>query len=300
MSSTDGFCPPSRPPPLLTIAQTVSLAQQGYLPLQLSAELQSTYLSVFQSFASSVLTRSADEKLSLYPQSEFIEEGYYQIDGEKEYVTYRSAVRPDTELEHLVRSLWHDTAALLHRVLVDLAYALDLPQLERTWDTLLDGCLDLPAQAAEITPTLLRLFQYLPQSGIAERHTDLGFLTLCVGSGPGLQVTRQVRGGQIWEDVLSPTLLVGDALHELSGRRVRAGLHRVVGNAEGRHSIVFALRPSLRHQIDMALFGYEGHEDAKEFWDRVKNRKHNVNAPKEVREKQKEALLAQKEVSLTR
>jgi isopenicillin N synthase-like dioxygenase len=81
-------------------------------------------------------------------------------------------------------------------------------------------------------------------------------------------------------------VLVGDALAALWAGVVKAGVHRVVEMPRARSSIVFALRPSLRHRIDMAWFGGSGVLEPEEFWSRIRGRKVNINARKAVGEQQ--------------
>ncbi len=286
MEKASSFAPPPHPPPLLTDSHIVSLAHDGHLALPLSNELTGLY-SALSKAASDLFSTSPAAKAALYPSSEGTELGYTTIPSEKEYLTLRAAVHPDSGLERLAARVWHDTAALLQRILVDLARGLSLPDPHKAWDTIVDGCLDLPSSMAVSTPSLLRLFQYLPNSGLSDRHTDLGLLTLCVGAGTGLQVLA--RNGQKTEfrDVDGPTIVIGETLRALSGNRVRAGVHRVVANPEGRSSIVFALRASLRHDVDMSFFGSEGILDTKEMWNKIKGSKVNINASHDVREKQR-------------
>ena len=79
-------------------------------------------------------------------------------------------------------------------------------------------------------------------------------------------------------------LFVWYAVCVLSSGRFNAGDHRVVGNPEGRDSLVFALRPSLRHQIDLTAFGGQGTVSMQDLWDRITSGKVNVNAHKHIRE----------------
>src|SRR5207249_459516 len=103
-------------------------------------------------------------KSTLYPNSGGVELGFTHVAGEKEYLTLRNASHPHTDLERLVTQVWHDTAALLQRVMADLARGLALPGAGHIWDPLLDGCLELPYSDSDATPTILRLFQYAPNS----------------------------------------------------------------------------------------------------------------------------------------
>ena len=183
----------------------------------------------------------------------------------------------------------------MYRILADLSRALGIPL--PAWDPILDGCMSLPSSIEEATTSLLRLFRYEPTSGIATPHRYNGLLTLCVGDGKGLEVWQEgasdvaaegcgsdaPKGG--WVDASGPTLLVGSALYYFSAGRATAANHRVVGNPNGRNSIVFALRPSTRHRIDTGPFGGEGVWDLKLIWKRMSEGRINVNAQKQIREK---------------
>jgi isopenicillin N synthase-like dioxygenase len=289
---TDFPPPPPGPPPLLSEPQILTLAHHGHVPISIPPALSAQYAAL-SAAASSFFDQPQSTKQSTYPPSEGTELGYINVPGEKEYISLRCLTHPDTPLEKLASSVWRDTTALLHRVLGDLSWAMDCP-LE-AFDPVLDGVSPIPEDLASSTPTLLRMFRYCPDSGIAEPHTDLGLLTLCVGDGQGLQVlVRDEEGGlegARWFDVEGPTLLVGNILRILSGDRVRGGLHRVVGNPDGRSSIVFALRPSLKHEIDMGGFpGGEGTVHMRDMWEKIRKGAYNINAQKEVRERQRERL----------
>ncbi len=81
--------------------------------------------------------------------------------------------------------------------------------------------------------------------------------------------------------------MIGTTLHALSSRTLMPGLHRVVGNPDGRSSVVFALRHSTRHVVDFGLFGGEGTATPKEIWMKVQAGKVNINSVKEKRDLQK-------------
>jgi len=160
--------------------------------------------------------------------------------------------------------------------------------------------LALPEGLTGATPSLLRCFRYEADSGVAEEHTDLGLLTLCVGTGRGLEVLdRLADGGPVWVDACGCVgegegegcVVVGDFLRDLSRGLVRSGCHRVVGNPGGRESVVFALRPSLGRRVDGGAFGREGWLDVAEMWRGVKGVKTNINARREIREQQTRARL---------
>lgn len=283
------FAPPPEPPPLLSDAQIVTLATQGHLMLPLPPGLIAAYKDLFN-IASDFFSQPDATKSGLYPNVGGPELGYTRVVDEKEYLTLGNASHSNTDFERLASQVWRDTAALLHRVMADLAYGLALPVAGQIWDPILDGCLDLPTCESDATPTIMRLFQYEPNSGLADRHTDIGLLTLCVTQGSGLQVLTCEENEWVWRDAQGPTLLVGSALRKLVGNRVRAGIHQVVANPEGRSSAIFALRPSLRNQIDLERFGGGVKVGVQEFWKDVQSGRYNVNAPKDMREQQKQDM----------
>lgn len=70
-------------------------------------------------------------------------------------------------------------------------------------------------------------------------------------------------------------------------RRARAGRHRVVSNPQGRNSVVLALRPCLRAQIDPGPDGQEA-VSAREYFAKSSTSRWNINAKKDVREEQRQ------------
>ncbi len=296
METPDLILPPSYPPPLLTDEQLIFLSQQGHLQLQLPPSLLILYEQLATASVS-FFNQPLHVKVRDYPVADLTEKGYTCIEGEKEYICFRYTTRPDSDqLEQLARQVWQQTSILLYRVLVDLARALGLAY--GVWDSILDGSLSMPLDRETSTPTLLRTFLYFPESGTAEKHTDLGLLTLCFGLGRGLQALllgNDGPGSAQWVDVHGPTILVGQVLRTLSGNRLRAGLHRVVGNPAGRQSIVFALRPSLRQdQTNLTEFGGEGTLSMSQLWADIRGSRINVNAQKQIRTEQKEHMRAKR------
>ncbi|KAL8913299.1 MAG: hypothetical protein Q9171_001863 [Xanthocarpia ochracea] len=291
------FVPPPHPRPLLNADQVLHLARTGYLPLNLSPALRDCLLTLLK-LGHEFFKESTSSKESQYPTAQGTELGYYLIENEKEYLTLRHHYGRDTTraLSLAASNFWTTAASFLYRILSDLSTALDIPT--SVWDPLLDGCLSMPASLSETTPTLLRLFEYLPGAGSAEKHTDTGFLTLCIGTAPGLQVwsplDSELQHSGTWSDVGNqPTVLVGRTLQWLSSSRLRAGLHRVVPNAEGRRSVVFALRPSLRHpKLDLAPFGTPSTVDLVDVWKHIRGNVFNVNAQSNIRKEQKRKLAA--------
>ncbi|EXJ91267.1 hypothetical protein A1O1_04377 [Capronia coronata CBS 617.96] len=298
--------PPPGPPPLLNEDQLLHLAQQGWLFLELPEALaQSTTDLLGRSAA--YFDASEVEKNSLYPSKQGTEFGYYHVADEKEYITFRCRVHSNatsnasspaqlaTSLEASTAKAWHDAGLLLFRILCDIARASDLDL--SVWDDILDGTLTIPDSRDEMTYTLMRLFRYFPSTGHAEEHTDLGLLTVCIGDGSGLQVLDRFNSStsnSVWVDApvgtRTATVLVGQTLRTLSARSMNAGAHRVVGNSQGRHSVVFALRHSTRHGIDFSLFGGEGRVPSTELWKTVQIGKVNINTAKEAREMQRQKL----------
>lgn len=298
--------PPDYPPPLLLTSELLHLAQQGHLKLQLASHLQARYEELFVE-ADRFFAQDDGTKAALYPQAtagSSSNSGYARVENEKEFLTIRhrtaslSSESTIVGLEQISAEIWHDTATLLHRVLVDLARA--TPALTATnspddlWDPILEGSLDLPPDAgtARLVPTTLRLFRYEPGSGTSDAHTDVGLLTLCVCAEPGLQVYTTADGGQgRWVDAGHATLLVGRTLRTLTGNRIRSGLHRVVATPGGRRSIVFALRPSLQSTVDMERLGGCPGVTVRDIWVEAGKGRFDVNAnPEEkARAKRKEA-----------
>ena len=282
-SRYDSFEPPHGPPPLLDLEQVHHLAYNGWLPVELDGVLLGD-LQALSAEAEAFFHRSMDNKSEFYPPSRGTECGFYQVPEEKEYLTFRHEVHHDSPLEQRVQKVWREAAKLLHRMLSDLSRAGCYDP--RGYDHLMEGSLDLPKDNSDMDNviSLMRLFRYYPEGGVADTHTDIGLLTLCVGNGAGLQVYDCYT--KIYVDAPGPIVLVGDMARALLNNRVRSGLHRVVGNPGGRSSIVFALRPCLRHPTDLAMFGGSGIVDTKKYFYEVKGKKYNINATMEVRQKQ--------------
>ncbi|KAK5208616.1 hypothetical protein LTR41_005843 [Exophiala xenobiotica] len=298
--------PPPGPPPLLSDQQLLCLAQQGWLCVDLPDALSNSINEVLEC-SREFFRDPSQPKAELYPSKLGTEFGYYHVEDEKEYVTFRCHVHsgsrseanntqsPATKLEGKVANAWRGAGLFLFRILCDISRASDLEL--SSWGDILDGTLSMPETEQEMTYTLMRLFQYLPTTGVAEPHSDLGLLTLCVGDGEGLQALDRLESTTdtaAWVNAPAGTrkgtVLIGETMRALSSRTVNTGFHRVVGNPKGRSSVVFALRPSNRHDIDFALFGGEGVVSATDLWKSVQARKVNINSIKELRAKQREQL----------
>jgi len=303
--------PPPGPPPLLSKDQLLHLARQGWLCLALPESLSQSIADVFRR-SSSFFDQSTDEKSQCYPAKLGTEFGYYQVPGEKEYITFRCHVHTSSmtstasaapasavALESSAGHAWREAAIFLYRILCDIARASNLSL--SIWDDVLDGTLTMPETEEQVMYTLMRLFRYLPTTGVAEEHTDLGLLTLCVGDGAGLQVLKRARSPgeqRAWIEggvgTANATVLVGQTLKALSNGLIVAGAHRVVGNPNGRNSVVFALRHSTRHEVDFGQFGGEGRVTPQDLWQTVQAGKVNINTSKERRDRQRAKMAAAK------
>ncbi|RVX74045.1 hypothetical protein B0A52_01876 [Exophiala mesophila] len=288
--------PPSGPPPLLTEGQLVDLANQGWIKIELPTELGVNLTKLFQ-HSTSFFNQSNDVKTKEYPRSRGTEYGYYEVEGEKEYVTFRRHVHSDAhetksaQFEQMTAVVWEESARILCRILCDVARASELDV--SVWDDILDGTLSMPHSDRQMTNTLLRVFHYQPSSGHAEAHTDLGLLTLCIGDSHGLQVLdrdQSLDGRSVWIDAPattgSATVLVSETLRMLSNGTMNTGIHRVVGNPNGRSSAVFALRHSSRHRVDLGLFGGEGKIHPNELYKAMEVGKVNINVVKPEMDRQ--------------
>ncbi len=302
--------PPPGPPPLLSEHQMLQLAQQGWLSLTLTEDLANTAADLFKS-SSDFFNLPDEEKVDCYPPKSGTEFGYYSVSAEKEYITYRCRVQtahpshrkgapPLQQLEDTAAKVWQQCASVLFRILCDLARwsHLDLS----VWDNILDGTLTMPDSEVRMTHTLLRLFRYLPTTGSAEMHTDLGLLTVCIGNRGGLEVLDRIQSTDdkpVWVSPASEsrtaTILTGQTLKSLSNGTFSPGIHRIVGNPEGRNSVVFALRHSSRHDVDFGLFGGDERVPAAELWKFLEIGKVNINTVKQRRDAQRakhEAFMA--------
>ena len=297
MSMADSleFEVPSGPPPLLSSEQLDALCDQGYLALQLPPHLGELYDTLFSSI-SDFFDLPLEQKTATYPSLPGdTEQGYSFLPDEKEFLTIRHRLHTlpadqdagghDSRSSQAVllaalEQAWEDTARLLHRILGDIST--QLPISPHAWDTVVTDSLTLQETRDEATPTLLRLFRYMPRGGVSEPHRDLGLLTLCVCRGRGLQVLDKKAGG--WQDAPEATLLVGDTLRVLSGNRIPAALHQVEATESGRQSIVFALRASTKGNIDLTDFAGQGVVEAKALWDAIRKKRVNVNLHKDARD----------------
>ena len=309
------------------------LANEGYLPISLSDHpaLLAAYASLFEK-ASSFFAQPEDS-----PQkSKFLaksgpaasEEGYSKIHNEKSIATIKIADNCPDELLDATKTAWKLSGDFVKAVSTAIAKTLYLDPA--AFSTLVDPCLELPQ--SERTPTLLRMFRYDRPTGPdpivnAERHKDLGLLSLVIGHSPGLHVLSPSSNQWIpieEEFVLPPgtktrsrgltaTLLGGETLNFLTRGVYKAGLHGVVcmptpsGSDDNknthreerfRYSIVFTLRPAVApvytKHFESDIVGTFADEErvdgtsSAELFGKIKKTHYNVNVAPEIREKQKQ------------
>lgn len=117
--------PPPGPPPLLSDQQLLCLARQGWLCVDLPDALSNSIDEVLQ--CSLEFFRDATQpKAELYPSKLGTEFGYYHVEDEKEYVTFRChvhggtkpaanstvSVSPAAKLEGKVAQAWREASTL--------------------------------------------------------------------------------------------------------------------------------------------------------------------------------------------
>ena len=284
--------PPPGPPLLLDAEQVQHLAYQGWTEIHIPDDLENA-LGRLSASAADFFGQSEEVKTRAYPSTRGTESGFYHVPNEKEYLTLRRQTHDSScELEQQAARAWHDAGLFLYRVLCDLARACGLDT--HVWDPLVKESLCLPRVGCNLNnvTTLMRLFRYNPATGTAEQHADIGLLTLCVSNSSGLQVLDRAKQVPEWIYVSRPTVLIGETARSLLCNRVRAGLHRVVGNEAGRDSIVVALRPYLASTTDLSRFGGQGIVDTRKYYNEIRDRRFNVNATQDIREQQRKTLQA--------
>ncbi|KAK7050575.1 hypothetical protein R3P38DRAFT_2865961 [Favolaschia claudopus] len=289
------FAPPPGPPPISypsckdidDLAQYIRsslpiLASQGWLSVPLPPDLEAQYASLFsESAAFFDLAPDASEKVDFAAPAgtSASDEGFSDIQGEKQLITLRRVSGMPPCLQPAATSAWDATGQLFLGTVHDIADSLELPDLE-IFDEMSSESLGFPAKSR--ASSLLRLFRYnRPEMGarkkiVAEAHKDLGLLTLVVGHSPGLDA-RDAAGNWISvEDApahsshgsntaprLTATLLGGQTLTYLTRGLYASGAHRVSvlppspsnpDDDKYRFSLVFALRPAPNALIETAKF----------------------------------------------
>ena len=302
------------------------LASQGYLPLLLADHdgLVDAYSKLFKlSAAYFDLPEDSPEKTTVQAPSgaRASEQGYSKIAGEKSIVTVRTHETCPKMLHEQLELTWNLTGAFLDTICKSIAATLHLDP--DVFKPMTDPCCNLPS--GKRTPTLLRMFRYdRPVDGeaiiTAERHKDLGLLSLVVGHSPGLQVLDTATN--VWvpveEDTVVPedarsrsggltaTLLSGETMAFLTRGKYKAGIHRVLC-APAKHdpyrfSIVFTLRPAdapvFTRNFESDIVGefapdqrMDGQSSAL-FMQQIVATHWNVNIAKDIRDEQQKKLQA--------
>ncbi len=309
------------------------LASEGYLPLALADHpaMMEAYSNLFaKSHEFFALPADSSQKTAYQAVSgpTASEEGYSKIEGEKSILTTRTSNRCPELLLSDLKTAWDLTGAFVERTIRAIAVTLDLK--EDVFLPFVNPCTTLTESK---TPTQLRMFRYeRPPTGSqptvnAEKHKDLGLLSLVIGHSPGLQVFD--TGNNVWlpieEDTCLPpdarirsagltaTLLGGETLAFLTRGKYKAGIHRVVcapvgashGNPDPfRFSIVYTLRPApaplYTKNFESEITGTFGvneqceGESSSVLFEKIMKSHWNINAARDVREKQRQEQAARR------
>ncbi|MCJ1275045.1 hypothetical protein MMC21_002845 [Puttea exsequens] len=306
------------------------LASEGYLPLALDDH--PGFVEAFTAlFARSTeffnLPDDSPQKTAFQAVSgpAASEEGYSKIPGEKCILTTRISNRCPEILHDDLKKAWDLTGAFMQRTISAIAVALNLDK--DVFEPFVTPCATLTPTK---TPTQLRMFRYDRPTGTeptvnAEKHKDLGLLSLVIGHSPGLQVFDAANNAWVpieSDDVLPPgsrirsggltaTLLGGETLAFLTRGQYKAGVHRVVcdpvsvSGERYRYSIVYPLRPAVAplftEKFESDITGkfsaeerFEGQSSGRLF-DTIMRTHWNINAAREVREKQRQDQSRRKE-----
>lgn len=308
------------------------LATQGFLPLQLADHdgLVDAYSKLFDLSAVYFdLPEDALEKTAFQAPSgaRASEQGYSKIPGEKSILTVRTHETCPEMLHEQLNHTWSLTGAFLEGICKSIAATLQLDP--EVFAPFVEPCCNLPK--GKRTPTLLRLFRYDRPAGqeavvSAERHKDLGILSLVVGKSPGLQVLDTASNAwiPIEEDTVIPedakvrsssltaTLLCGKTMSFLTRDQYKAGIHRVccapAKDDPYRFSIVFALRaapaPVFTETFESTVVGEfpleqrMNGQSAAFLTQQITATHWDVNIAKDVREEQQNKFRAQVQAAI--
>jgi hypothetical protein len=246
------------------------------------------------------------------------EQGFNRVVGEKEMITIRTGDTTPEDVRPKAAACWDICGRIMLDVIQDIADSLLLETNDLRG--MVAPCASLPDR--ERVATLLRMFRYERGAGkplgdlpglndrriVAERHRDLGLLSLVVGSSPGLEVwdpyanawyaTEEHRGAP---GKLTATLLSGETLARLTNHKYNPGGHRVVvsdlDNSPYRFSLVYALRAHHPVRLDTSRLATPitgpftlSAQTAGELYDQISNAHFNINADMAQRRKQEERL----------
>ena len=301
----------------------IFLAGEGYLPLVLADHpgMVEAYTDLFaRSHEYFDLPADSEHKTRYQAVSgpAASEEGYSKISGEKSIITTRTSDRCPPILRDQLETAWRVTGAFMQKITAAIAQTLDLDP--RVFEPFVTPCATLTETK---TPTQLRMFRYDRPQGTeatvnAEKHKDLGLLSLVIGHSPGLQVLDSAA--TTWVSIEEPpsispsttarsnnltaTLLGGETLSFLTRNNYRAGVHRVVcapasvAKEPYRFSIVFTMRiaaaPLYTKNFESEVTGkFEEYErvegkSSSVLFEKIMKSHWNINAAKDVREKQRE------------
>jgi len=299
--------PPGPPPrfpklvdfPLISTEQILTLYNQGYARVHIPPDhpLLDAATALFSTsrefFAKGLHKKEAFHRSKLPPdlsaneskgKGRSSEEGWSRVEGEKEMFTFRRANTCPSDdvargaLEN-AQKLWKECGIFMQGMTHSIEASLGLES--GAFDNLVNEECSLPTD--EVHETLLRMFRYerAPEPRVvSEKHRDIGFLSLVIGSSPGLEVwdnaiirrdpiTGIVSQGD-WVAIeendsgstppcdLTFTFLVGETLTALSNCLYQPGVHRVSvpptapsddDDSSYRYSLVFTLRPHRKATI---------------------------------------------------
>lgn len=306
------------------------LSEHGWLPLVLAdhpgfvgafTSLQHASKSFF-ALPEDSLDKTAHAAVSGALASE---EGYSKIPSEKSILAIKTVSHCPRLLSTPAAEAWGVAANLMDQILQAVARSLELES--DAFSPFVEPCNVLPEEMR--TPSMLRLFRYdRPLDSKvkvnAEKHKDLGLLSLVIGHSPGLLALNSVTDQWVSveeSNALPPeaklrsggftaTLLVGETLAFLSRGRYRAGVHAVMcappqggyqereEDEKYRYSMVFALRPAIAplwtKKFESNVTGCfrederANGESSDGLFSRIRNTHYNVNIAPEIREKQRQ------------
>ncbi|KZO97899.1 hypothetical protein CALVIDRAFT_479485, partial [Calocera viscosa TUFC12733] len=186
------------------------------------------------------------------------------VAGEKEMITIRTGDTTPEGMREKAAACWDLCGKIMLDVLDDLSSSLGVENTDLR--EMAEPCAGLPPSGDRVA-TLLRMFRYErgagkslgPEPGlrdrrlVAERHRDLGLLSLVVGSSPRLEVWDPYASA--WYAIeehrgvpgkLTATILAGETLARLTNYKYVSGGHRVVVSGTEaspyRSSLVYTLR----------------------------------------------------------
>ncbi|KZT56421.1 hypothetical protein CALCODRAFT_318084 [Calocera cornea HHB12733] len=249
------------------------------------------------------------------------EDGFNRVQGEKEMITIRTGDTTPDGVREKAAACWDLCGTIMLNLIDEISSSLCLENTDL--HDMVEPCARLPPSGDRVA-TLLRMFCYERGAGkplgnepglsdrriVAERHRDLGLLSLVVGSSPGLEVWDPYASA--WYAIeehraepgkLTATILAGETLARLTNHKYSPGGHRVVvsdlDTSPYRFSLVYALRAHHPVQLDTArlttaITGPFVHpltaKTAGELYDQISNAHFNINADVNQRRKQEERL----------